>query len=78
MLHRNEDEMTDAEFSIVLALARCGMAHEPPTDAFLHQVRRLEKILPPADSGKVRQLLEWHDAGREPSPLRIVQSGNSP
>lgn len=31
--------MNEQEFSIVLALARCAMAH--PTDAIRHQIKRL-------------------------------------
>jgi hypothetical protein len=65
---------TAPNLPIVLALARCGIAQEPPSNAFLHQLRRLTESLPPDDARHFKALLDWHDAGREKSTVKVVQS----
>lgn len=65
--------MLDPEFSIVLALARCGIAYEPPTNAYVHQLRRLARLesLNDKQRRRIQNLIDWHDSGR-PEPIETI------
>lgn len=60
--------------SIMHSVARCGLSQKPPTVAFVHHVRRLANALSPADAAKFKELLDWHDSGREKSAAEVVLS----
>lgn len=56
--------MTNEEFAVVFAMARCGIYCEAPTEAFLHQLNRLAEILSPERASAINSLLDWHNSGR--------------
>lgn len=68
--------MKTSEFAVVIALARCGIAHEPPNNAFLQQLRRMAKLegLSDFQRGRFQALLDWHNNGRERGSVGIIQS----
>lgn len=71
--------MTDTRtLSIVLAMARCGLSQEPPSTQFVHQIRRLANALSPAEAEKFKELLAWHDGGREKCTAEVVLSDAAP
>lgn len=66
--------MNDQVFSVVLALARSGIAHELPSVAYLHQVKRLANVLSDKQQTAIQEILDWHNNGRKPGMVAIAKS----
>jgi len=71
-------QMTSAQIAVVIALARCGIAHETPSAAYLHQMRRLIKVLPLEHGEKVQAMLVWHEEGRKKRDTMLAAATASP
>ncbi len=65
--------LSPKEFTVVLALARCGIYCDSPTEAYLHQMSRLVEVLPPEQAKSVQALLDWHYCGRAVSVSKLTQ-----
>lgn len=65
--------MSPNEFTVVLALARCGIYCDSPSEAYLHQMSRLVKVLPPEQAKSIQALLDWHYSGRAVSASKLAQ-----
>jgi hypothetical protein len=66
---------TDCDiFPIILALARCGIAHEPTNAAYVQQLKRLANALDGDQRAKIQGLIDWHNQGRKRGEVAIIQS----
>ena len=62
-------------FSIVFALTRSAIAMDQPSNALIHQIRRLESKLPTEYAEKITSLLKWHEEGRQKPDHKVIAAG---